>query len=133
MLCEWHFTTIFAAGRSLSQGYLFKMRVVGFFRRAAASSNKDDELVTIEGFELLAVHVPGSLLASLVETGLFFLPHEEGSGEGFHGHDDIDLDPYAFFSLLEGMLQAPVLFGVPEQIVLDEAAIIVAIKGDNGS
>ena len=33
-------------------------------------ANKDDELVTIEGFELSAVHVPGGLLASLVETGV---------------------------------------------------------------
>ena len=30
------------------------------------------------------------------------------------------------------MLQAPVLFGVPEQIVFDETAVIVAIKGDKG-
>jgi len=30
------------------------------------------------------------------------------------------------------MLQTPVLFGVPKQIVLDEAAIIVSIEGDKG-
>ena len=32
---------LFAAGKPLPQGYLFKMRIAGFFRRVAASSNKE--------------------------------------------------------------------------------------------
>ena len=68
----------------------------------------------------------------LVEAHLLFLPHEEGSGERFHGHHDIDLHPYAFFGLSGRMFEAQVLFGVSEQIVFDEVGIIVAIEGDKG-
>jgi hypothetical protein len=60
---------------------------------AENSADKNDELVTIEGFEPPAVYVDGSLLTCLVKAGLFFLPHEEGGGERFHGDDDIDVHP----------------------------------------
>ena len=93
---------------------------------------KDNELIAVEGFELPTKHIPGCLLARLMKTHLFFLPHEEGGGEGFHGHDGVDLHPNALAAFLGGVLQTPVLFGVAEQIVFNEAALIVAIKGDEG-
>jgi hypothetical protein len=35
-----------------------------------------------------------------MEAHLFFLPHEEGGGEGFHGHDGMDLHPNPFPAFL---------------------------------
>jgi len=97
---------------------------------AERGADKDHELVAVDGFRFPAVHVPGGLLSCFVEACLFLLPHEEGGGECLHGHHHMDLYPYAFPGLLGRVFQTPVLLGVPEQVVLDEASIIVAIKGD---
>jgi len=95
-----------------------------------APIGKDDELVAIGCLEPTTVHVPRSRLTRLVKAQLLFLPHQEGGGECLHSHDDIDLHPYTLRGFRGRMLQAPVLFCVPEEVVFDEAAIIVAIKGD---
>lgn len=76
---------------------------------------KDDEFASVEGFELSTVHVPGSLFAGLMETLLLPLPHEKGGGEGFHGHQDINLDPYARLALLRRMFQVSILFRIAER------------------
>lgn len=65
-------------------------------------------------------------------ASLFLLPHKEGGAECLHRHDDIYLHPYAFLSLPGRLFQTPVLLGVPEQVVLDEASIIIAIEGNKG-